>query len=132
MRCGKCAKDNREERRFCAECGTALAVKCPQCGASNEPDEKFCGECGTSLSASPRRPAAEPQPAQAVRFAADESGAQPPEGERKTVTALFADIKGSTELMEDLDPEEARSIVDPAVPLLFITHGFVFRPPAAG
>ena len=32
------------------------------------------------------------------------------EGERKTVTALFADIKGSTELMEDLDPEEARAL----------------------
>jgi class 3 adenylate cyclase len=37
------------------------------------------------------------------------------EGERKTVTALFADIKGSTELMEDIDPEEARRIVDPAL-----------------
>jgi class 3 adenylate cyclase len=36
------------------------------------------------------------------------------EGERKTVTALFADIKGSMQLMEDLDPEEARAIVDPA------------------
>jgi class 3 adenylate cyclase len=35
--------------------------------------------------------------------------------ERKTVTALFADIKGSMELMEDLDPEEARAIVDPAL-----------------
>jgi hypothetical protein len=34
------------------------------------------------------------------------------EGERKTVTALFADINGSTELMEDLDPEEARAIID--------------------
>jgi class 3 adenylate cyclase len=40
------------------------------------------------------------------------------DGERKTVTALFADIKGSTELMEDLDPEEARSIVDPALQLM--------------
>jgi len=40
------------------------------------------------------------------------------EGERKTVTALFADIKGSTELMEDLDPEEARAIVDPALKLM--------------
>src|SRR5205085_3920191 len=40
------------------------------------------------------------------------------DGERKTVTALFADIKGSTELMEDLDPEEARSIVDPALKLM--------------
>jgi class 3 adenylate cyclase len=41
-----------------------------------------------------------------------------PEGERKTVTALFADIKGSTELMEDLDPEEARAIVDPALKVM--------------
>ncbi len=40
------------------------------------------------------------------------------EGERKTVTPLFADIKGSTELMEDLDPEEARAIVDPALKLM--------------
>ena len=46
---------------------------------------------------------------------------QPPEnleGERKTVTALFADIKGSTELEQDLDPEEARAIVDPALKLM--------------
>jgi class 3 adenylate cyclase len=41
-----------------------------------------------------------------------------PAGERKTVTALFADIKGSMELMEDLDPEEARSIIDPALKLM--------------
>jgi class 3 adenylate cyclase len=39
-------------------------------------------------------------------------------GERKTVTTLFADIKGSTELMEDLDPEEARAIIDPALKLM--------------
>ncbi len=49
------------------------------------------------------------------------SNASAPEnldGERKTVTALFADIKGSTELMEELDPEEARAIVDPALKLM--------------
>ncbi len=39
-------------------------------------------------------------------------------GDRKTVTALFADIKGSMDLMEDLDPEEARTIVDPALKLM--------------
>jgi class 3 adenylate cyclase len=53
-----------------------------------------------------------------VRFAAEDPGAQPLDGERKTVTALFADIKGSMELMEDLDPEEARAIVDPALKLM--------------
>jgi class 3 adenylate cyclase len=41
-----------------------------------------------------------------------------PEGERKTVTALFADIKGSTELMRDLDPEEARALIDPVLQLM--------------
>ncbi len=34
------------------------------------------------------------------------------------MTALFADIKGSTELMEDLDPEDARAIIDPALKLM--------------
>src|SRR5216683_1576546 len=47
-----------------------------------------------------------------------EATVNPPEGERKTVTALFADIKGSTELMEDLDPEEARALIDPALQLM--------------
>ena len=40
------------------------------------------------------------------------------EGERKLVTALFADIKGSTELMEDLDPEDARRVIDPALKIM--------------
>ncbi|HEX3409235.1 MAG TPA: adenylate/guanylate cyclase domain-containing protein, partial [Candidatus Binataceae bacterium] len=50
-----------------------------------------------------------------VREADDAAALQ---GERKTVTALFADIKGSTELMEDLDPEEACAIIDPAIKLM--------------
>jgi class 3 adenylate cyclase/tetratricopeptide (TPR) repeat protein len=49
---------------------------------------------------------------------ADTPAPESPEGERKTVTALFADIKGSMELIEDLDPEEARAIVDPALKLM--------------
>src|SRR2546426_11954740 len=41
-----------------------------------------------------------------------------PDGERKTITALFADIKGSMDLLEDRDPEEARRIIDPALQLM--------------
>ena len=37
------------------------------------------------------------------------------EGERKQVTVLFADLKGSTELMADLDPEAAQQLLDPAL-----------------
>jgi hypothetical protein len=40
------------------------------------------------------------------------------DGERKTITALFADIKGSTALIEDLDPEEARAIIDPTLQIM--------------
>src|SRR6516225_5207695 len=105
MRCSKCTADNREGRKFCAQCGSPLAAKCPSCGASNEPGEKFCGECGAAqgapLPAAPRKPGA-PQ----IRMA-DTPTAENLEGERKTVTALFADIKGSMELIEDLDPEQA-------------------------
>ena len=53
-----------------------------------------------------------------VRVAPDHAESSVPEGERKTVTALFADIKGSMDLMEDLDPEQARAIIDPALKLM--------------
>jgi len=53
---------------------------------------------------------------QAEQVALEARGA--PDGERKTITALFADIKGSMDLLEDLDPEEARGIVDPALTLM--------------
>src|SRR5215469_9742445 len=127
MRCSKCGTDNREGRKFCAECGASLAAKCPKCGAINEPNEKFCGECGASLTRS-----AEPGITQSVstlrgepsiretseRANAEAESSTHLDGERKTVTALFADIKGSTELMAELDPEEARAIIDPALKLM--------------
>jgi len=49
MKCPGCQHDNREGRRFCAECGASLALACPACGFSNEPGEKFCGGCGAPL-----------------------------------------------------------------------------------
>ncbi|HEY6299631.1 MAG TPA: adenylate/guanylate cyclase domain-containing protein, partial [Candidatus Binatus sp.] len=88
----------------------------------NPPEFKFCGECGMALmvvreaiaSAKSPSPAVEP----AVRVRLEQAAADASGGERKTVTALFADIKGSMDLMEGLDPEEARAIVDPALKLM--------------
>ena len=123
MRCSKCGCDNREGRKFCADCGAPLAAKCARCGAPNESGERFCGECGTALIGS--KPGGSPASPQAgiaapkIDLTREQSdGSSTIEGERKTVTALFADIKGSTELMEDLDPEEARAIIDPALKLM--------------
>jgi class 3 adenylate cyclase len=48
----------------------------------------------------------------------EQTSANITDGERKTVTALFADIKGSTELMRELDPEEARAVIDPVLQLM--------------
>src|SRR5216683_7963798 len=103
MRCAKCRSDNREGRKFCADCGAPIAAKCPRCGASNEPGERFCGECGSALAASAPPVTFTPSKA-AIRFGDAVSAADAIDGERKIVTALFADIKGSTELMEELDP----------------------------
>src|SRR5260221_11358623 len=113
-RCTKCGADNREGAKFCSECATPFAVKCPGCGAGNKPASKFCDECAASLA-----PASTiPETVQPVRVVAEQAEASALDGERKTVTALFADIKGSTELMEELDPEEARAIIDPALKLM--------------
>jgi len=118
MRCLKCGSENPGGKRFCGDCGAALANKCPQCGVENPPEKKFCGDCGATLSAGTLASTVRARPdASAIRVT---SGAPPEslDGERKTVTALFADIKGSMDLMEDLDPEEARALVDPAIKLM--------------
>ncbi len=89
-----------QSRKFCAECGAPLSVRCPSCGTENEPAEKFCGECGSALSGSTQAGVAKAPPAQTIATpirVADIPAPENIEGERKTVTALFADIKGSTE-----------------------------------
>jgi class 3 adenylate cyclase len=120
MRCSKCRSENREGRKFCAQCGTPLAAKCSPCGASNEPSEKFCGDCGAALVAAQSaatQSSTTASTAAEIRVTPEQADAAL-DGERKTVTALFADIKGSMDLMENLDPEEARAIVDPALKLM--------------
>jgi class 3 adenylate cyclase len=118
VKCAKCGADNRDGRKFCSKCGGSLARSCSNCGAANEAGDDFCGECGASLSSSS---ASRPQPAQVVdseiRIALEAPSATL-DGERKTVTALFADIRDSTALEQDLDPEEARRIVDPALQIM--------------
>jgi class 3 adenylate cyclase len=97
-----------------------VAIPCPKCGAENELSSKFCEDCGAALALTAREAGVE-TPSQGqpeIHFAAANDSAAALDGERKTITALFADIKGSMELMEDLDPEDARAIVDPALKLM--------------
>src|SRR5215470_18040183 len=115
MLCPQCRFDNRANVSFCEECGARLDVACPSCGAAVPPGRKFCGTCGKPLTAQ-----GEPAP----RFASPEAytpkhlaekiltSKSALEGERKQVTVLFADLKGSMDLLADRDPEEARKIMD--------------------
>ena len=104
MRCPSCHHDNRSDRRFCTQCGTRLAGGCPSCGAPVEVGEKFCGGCGAALTIGGRTTT--PSPAHAPVLAEKIRQAKATvEGERKQVTVLFADVKGSMELAEQLDPE---------------------------
>ena len=93
--CPACGEANRAGRKFCAQCGTALALACASCGAANEPGERFCGECGTALDsvAEPARAA----PAAGV--------------ERRLVSVLFADLVGHTALSEQRDVEDVRELL---------------------
>src|SRR5262245_57438583 len=116
MRCSKCGADNREGRIFCTQCGSPLAAKCPQCGAAIEPAERFCGECGSVLKTHQAATGKSDEPQ--IRIAGSPAAPENLDGERKTVTAMFADIRGSMELIEDLDPEAAGAIVDPAIKLM--------------
>jgi class 3 adenylate cyclase/tetratricopeptide (TPR) repeat protein len=93
--CSSCGTENRDGRKFCSSCGTALAVVCPSCGAPNEPGDRFCGDCGTSLAPGG---AAEPSRPHAV-------------SERKLVSVLFTDLVGFTSISEGRDPEEVRELL---------------------
>src|SRR5215467_10176248 len=116
MRCTKCGTDNRGSAKFCDKCGAHLSPKCPACGVENRPDAKFCDSCGANLGAAEADSITKSNDAR-IRIG-DQPTGENLEGERKTVTMLFADIKGSMDLIEDLDPEEARAIVDPALKLM--------------
>src|SRR6266508_2893129 len=122
MNCPRCGTTNSAGRRFCAECGSPLALTCSGCGFSNEPGVKFCGGCGTALGVSAATPGPRFGPLEsyipkhlAEKILTSKSAL---EGERKLVTVLFADLKGSMELLADRDPEEARQTLDPVLTLM--------------
>ncbi|MBI3456775.1 MAG: AAA family ATPase [Candidatus Rokubacteria bacterium] len=121
MKCPRCEQETPADAQFCPECGAKLAVVCTQCGTPNAPAHNFCKTCGQPL-AVPAGPGWG-----AKRFGAPDAyvpkhlaekiltSRSVLEGERKQVTVLFADLKGSMELLADRDPEDARKLLDPVL-----------------
>ena len=121
MQCPQCRHENPPDAKFCLECGyNRQAVACPACGTELPAGAKFCKSCGQKVGAGPRahrgrtgRPGRPTPPGTwPRRFSRPEAAL---EGERKQVTVLFADLKGSLDLLADRDPEDARKLLDPVV-----------------
>ncbi len=113
MNCPACHHENREDAAFCEECGTGLERACASCGTGNSAGAKFCRKCGTLLreaaEAAKRAPRDYTPKHLADKILQSKSAL---EGERKQVTVLFADVKGSMELAEQLDPEQWHAILE--------------------
>ena len=117
MICPRCQHDNSAGVKFCGECGARLASVCASCSAANPPGNKFCGECGASLVQAPAATKYSSPETYTPKHLAEKilTSKSALEGERKQVTVLFADMKGSMELLADRDPEEARKLLDPVI-----------------
>jgi class 3 adenylate cyclase/tetratricopeptide (TPR) repeat protein len=102
--------------RFCEDCGARLALACSQCGAELASGKKFCGSCGAPAESkladrfTSRQGYTPKHLAEKILISKSTL-----EGERKQVTVLFADLKGSMELLADRDPEDARKLLDPVL-----------------
>src|SRR4030095_9330609 len=119
MKCPRCEQETPPDADFCPECGAKLALVCSGCGTANAPTHKFCKKCGQGLaSGASQVPAGAGAPSSYTRNPLAEkilTSKAALEGERKQVTVLFADLKGSMELLADRDPEDARKILDPVL-----------------
>jgi class 3 adenylate cyclase/tetratricopeptide (TPR) repeat protein len=123
MQCPQCQQQNPPQAKFCLECGVRLVLLCAQCGTALPAGAKFCLECGqpvdapTTASSRFTAPEAYTPTHLAEKILTSRSAL---EGERKQVTVLFADLRGSMELLADRDPEEARRLLDPVLERLMI------------
>jgi class 3 adenylate cyclase/tetratricopeptide (TPR) repeat protein len=95
-----------------------MEAACPSCGQPVGAGKKFCGHCGAALTDPPAaRPVGRAPEAYTPKHLAEKIRTTRADlaGERKQVTVLFADLKGSMELLADRDPEEARRLLDPVL-----------------
>jgi class 3 adenylate cyclase len=124
MVCTQCQQQNPDGARFCNGCGGRLQSVCSGCGQANPPGSRFCNTCGQPLAdaaAPARTPDAYTPKHLAEKILTSRSAL---EGERKLVTVLFADLKGSMELLADRDPEEPRKILDPVERMMEAVHHY--------
>jgi class 3 adenylate cyclase/tetratricopeptide (TPR) repeat protein len=110
VKCEACGRENREGAAFCDACGASLSLRCAGCSAELRSDARFCDACG--LAVVPIAAEVRPPAHLAQKILRDRAAI---EGERRTVTALFADAKGFTPMSEKLDAEKVYGIVQQCI-----------------
>jgi class 3 adenylate cyclase len=119
-----CRHENEEGAKFCEECAAPLGRTCAKCGRPLSPTAKFCPGCAHPAALSSETLATTARPSSPESYTPKHlaekilTSKAALEGERKQVTVLFADLKGSMELLADRDPEDARKLVDPVLTLM--------------
>ena len=119
MHCPACGHENESTARFCSNCGNALTITCPTCATVSPAGTKFCSNCGTNLSADVTSTSDDDSlsrlipPEMLAKLRSARAG-QAMQGERRTVTMLFADLKGSTSAAEQMDPEDWADVMNAA------------------
>ena len=116
MRCPGCEHENKTTARFCEGCGTRLVQVCTSCGEEAGPQARFCPACGVQMQGPPGiggsngRGGGDQGSSKGV--AGSRSPTEPePAGERRQLTVMFCDLVGSTQLSQQLDPEEWRYVL---------------------
>jgi class 3 adenylate cyclase/tetratricopeptide (TPR) repeat protein len=133
MKCPECNQENSAEARFCTQCAASLEQACANCGSRVSPVAKFCPQCGKPLMPGAKASRFESPRHYAPRHLNEKilSSKVAIEGERKRVTVLFADIKGSMEVLTDLDPEDAQkifnSVLDRMIEAVHLYEGTVHK-----
>jgi class 3 adenylate cyclase/tetratricopeptide (TPR) repeat protein len=117
MTCPRCQQENPAEAHFCMKCGAGLTLACAKCNTELPRGAGFCFACGQPVTAAPGGQRFTSPEVYTPRHLAEKilTSKSALEGERKQVTVLFADLKGSMELLADRDPEEARKLLDPVL-----------------
>ncbi|MDT4922246.1 MAG: hypothetical protein QOI15_3148, partial [Pseudonocardiales bacterium] len=106
MQCASCGSALPSGAKFCAECGTPVALACRNCGTDLVPGQKYCPECGA-----PQLARAALIPAGSPAAAGSSAGTAPPVSERRVTSVLFGDLVGFTSLSESRDSEEVRELL---------------------
>ena len=110
MQCDSCGTDNKDERKFCLQCGKALAPSCAHCGFKNDSGDRFCGGCGNALNAVGNKHGAPPEH-QTTDAAVSQAAPQAGSGaERRQLTVMFCDLADSTAMSARMDAEDLSRI----------------------